>query len=162
SVRLQIAVIENELRIDRPRIPVEHGALLRVPGVAPVNRRDGIVLCGIDQNDVGGLVRRRHMILEPNAQQDHVAAVAVPRRILYVSYVSEKMMFRPVCQLADFYVPVARALECSGKGRAQYGPAAPELSHNRESAFVPSPRGRSQLKRFNGEFCGKKISEGAA
>ena len=79
-LRGRITIVEKELRFRGLRIPIKHGALLRIPAARMIHELDGVVVGGVDEHDVRGIVRSRHVILEARLQRHNVAPGGVPRQ----------------------------------------------------------------------------------
>ncbi|MFT4638725.1 MAG: hypothetical protein ACI8T1_002048, partial [Verrucomicrobiales bacterium] len=86
-----ITVIEEELRGLLFRIPIEHGALLWIPGEALIQHADLIIVLGVYENHIGGIIHAWKVIQQGGAESDQVASISVPRDISHMPDVAEEM-----------------------------------------------------------------------
>ena len=100
---LRIAVVEEELRLRMLRVPVKHRPLLRIPAASPIDDAHGVVVTGVEQADVRGIVRARQPVLEADLQREHVPAAGVPRDGAALADVSEIVVLRAVSDLRDLH-----------------------------------------------------------
>ena len=101
-VGCRIAVIEEELRVRGAGIPVHHRALLGIPSPSFFDFAGSVMVLGIEQDDVRGVIRGGHAVMKPDPQREQVAPRAVPGDVLDVADIAEVVVLRALGDLLDF------------------------------------------------------------
>ena len=105
-----VAVVEEKLGLRLGWVPVKHRALLRVPAAGLLDDFHAVIVFGVDQDDIGRVVRAGHAIVKVSLQRNDVSAALVPRNVLHVADVSEKVGHWAVGDLLDLHAK--RGLFC--------------------------------------------------
>ena len=119
---IKVTVVEKELCFSRPGIPVEHRALLRIPGAGLLDAQDLVVLTSVDDDDGRGLLRPGHAVDMVDLEPEDVPPAGVPGDRLTLADVAEEVVLRPRRDLLD--------LEREGRG---LGPRAGGVCAERDA-----------------------------